>query len=476
MDLSKIKKISTYEWEMPKTGEMKVPGKIYASKELVQEMDEKVYEQVSNVASLPGIQKASIAMADAHWGYGFPIGGVAAFDPEENGVISVGGVGFDVNCGVRNLKTNLTVEEIKPKLNELADVLFRTIPAGLGVGGEIKLSPRMVDELLLGGAEWAVEQGYGEKEDLEYTEENGKMPDADPENVSDVAKKREHGQAGTLGSGNHYLEIQRVDEIFDNKTAKAFGIEKNAIIISIHCGSRGLGHQVGTDYLRVLTAASRKYGIKIRERELVCAPIKSEEGQRYYTAVCAAVNCAFANRQVLTHLTRQGFQSVLPKAEIKVLYEVGHNTCKKEKHEIDGQMKELYVHRKGSTRAFGPGCVGLPSAYRQVGQPVLVGGTMGTCSYILAGTKEGMNRAFGSAAHGAGRTMSRIKAKKLWWGSNLVKDLAQKGIIIKGHSMGGLAEEAPGAYKDVTSVVKAMAGAGVAKKVAMVRPMVCIKG
>lgn len=476
MNLTKIKKINDYEWDIPKSEEMNVPGKIFANKGLVQEMDEKVYEQISNVASLPGIQKASIAMADAHWGYGFPIGGIAAFDPEEKGVISVGGIGFDINCGVRDLITNLTIKEIKPKLNELADALFKSIPAGLGSTGEIKLSTKKVDEMLLGGAEWAVEQGYGEKDDLVYTEEMGKMPNADPKNVSEVAKKREQGQAGTLGSGNHYLEIQCVEEIFEENAAKVLGLEKGRILLSIHCGSRGLGHQVGTDYLQILTAASRKYGIKIKERELVCAPIKSDEGQKYYTATCAAVNCAFANRQVLTHLSRQGFRSVISNAELKVLYDIGHNTCKKERHEIDGQIRELYVHRKGSTRAFGPKRVEVPPAYRQIGQPVLVGGSMGTCSYILVGTEEGMNLAFGSAAHGAGRVMSRISAKKTWRGGNLIKNLAQNGIIIKGHSMDGLAEEAPGAYKDVTVVVESMVGSRTAKKIAMVKPLVCIKG
>jgi len=476
MDKYRLKRINDWLWEIPKTQEMKVPGRIFADSRLIKEMDDKVMEQVSNVAALPGIQKASLAMPDAHWGYGFPIGGVGAFDSEEDGIISVGGVGFDINCGVRTLKTDLLRSDVESKITKLADILFGIVPAGLGSRGRITLTGTEVNKVLIEGSNWAVKKGYGQKEDLEYTEEKGKVVGADPKNVSELALRREQKQVGTLGSGNHYLEIQYIDEIYDKEVASVFGLEKNQILITIHCGSRALGHQIGTDYLKTLAKASRKYNIPIRERELVCAPIKSEEGKRYFSACSCAVNYAFANRQVLTHLVRDGFSQVLPKANLSVLYDIGHNTCKVEEHKVGGKLKKLYVHRKGATRAFGPGRTELPKSYQEVGQPVIIGGTMGTSSYILVGTEKGEKESFASVCHGAGRTMSRKKAKKTWRGDELIMDLKSKGIIIRAHSYPGLAEEAPGAYKDVQEVVEVVHCAGLAKKVVRMRPLACIKG
>ncbi len=476
MEIKSLVQISEYEWEIPQKGSMHVPGKIFASRKLIEEMDEKVREQVTNVACLPGIVKASIAMPDAHWGYGFPIGGVAAFDPEQGGIISVGGVGYDISCGVRCLRTGLKKEEILPVLEELVDALFHAIPAGVGSEGKLKLSLNQLDEVLVGGAKWAVAKGYGLPEDLEYLEEKGCLPGADPGCVSTEAKKRQHRQVGTLGSGNHYLEIQWVAEIFDSAAAEAFGLEQEDVIISVHCGSRALGHQIATDYLKVLSKASKKYGIPIREKELVCAPILSPEGERYYRAMACGVNCALANRQVITHLVREVFAEVLPQARISVLYDISHNTCKIEEHFVHGVSKRLYVHRKGATRAWGPGRPELPERYRSVGQPVIIGGSMGTASYILVGTKEGEEKAFGSACHGAGRTMSRHQALKRWRGEQVIEALRKRGIIVRAKSKRGAAEEAPEAYKDVNEVVNVAHQAGLARKVAKVLPLGCIKG
>ncbi len=476
MDLSKLRRINDYEWEIPKQGEMNVPGRIFGMKRVVEEMDEKVYEQCSNVACLPGIVKASLVMPDGHWGYGFPIGGVAAFDPDEGGVVSVGGVGFDINCGVRTMISNLTERDVRPKIKELVDELFRTVPAGLGSRGEIVLTRAQVNEVLTEGARWVVEQGYGTEDDLEYTEENGRVEGADPSAVSETAIKRERGQVGTLGSGNHYLEVQVVDEIYDERAANAFGLFEGQVVITFHCGSRALGHQIGTDYLKVLAEASRKYGIKIREKELVCAPINSPEGQKYFAAVCCAINYAFANRQVIAHLARKAFSKIFPGEDLKTLYDIGHNTCKIEEHEVDGKKKRLYVHRKGSTRAFGPGRKELPLKYRSVGQPVIIGGSMGSCSYILVGTEESMVKAFGSTCHGAGRRMSRTQAKKKFWGEQVIRRLAQKGIYVRAHSMPGVAEEAPEAYKDVNEVIESVHHAILSTKVARLRPIGNIKG
>ena len=476
MEIKSLKKISDYIWEIPAEDEMRVPGRIFASEGLVEELDDNVVNQIKNVACLPGIQQASIAMPDAHWGYGFPIGGVAAFDPDEGGVISMGGIGFDISCGVRTMRTGMSREEIQPDIDKLVNRLFAIVPAGVGSEGKIRLNPQQIDEVLISGAQWAISKGYGYKEDLRFIEEGGIMDGADPSKVSDMAKKRQFREVGTLGSGNHYLEIQYVAEVYDEEVSQVFGLYRDDVVVSVHCGSRALGHQIGTDYLKTLAEASRKYNIPIRERELVCAPINSPEGRKYYSAVCAGINCALANRQVISHLVREAFSDVVPKARISILYDVSHNTCKIEEHPVEGKLKKLYIHRKGSTRAFGPGRREIPEEYSSAGQPVLIGGTMGTCSYILAGTDTGMKHAFGSACHGAGRALSRTQAKKKWRGDVLLRELASKGIIIRAHSFSGAAEEAPGAYKDVTEVVDATHKAGLAKKVVMLKPIACIKG
>lgn len=480
-----LKQVSEYIWEIPKSGDMLVPGRIYGDAGLIKHLTDDVEKgkewnalvQIKNVACLPGIQKASLAMADIHPGYGFAIGAIGAFDVE-TGIIAVGGVGYDVNCGVRTLKTQLTRDDLKGKEEQLADELFRIIPAGIGSEGKIKLSLSQIDEVLVKGARFSVEHGYGWQEDLTFMEEEGCVKGADPQTVSYEAKKRGFNQVGTLGSGNHYLEVQYVSEIYDDKAAKVYGLFKGQILVSVHCGSRALGHQIGADYLKTLDAASRKYNIPIRERELVCAPFKSEEGKRYFAAINCGINAAFANRQALTHLTRKAFNSALGVDEktIRTLYDIGHNTAKLEKHKVNGQMKDLIVHRKGATRAFGPGRPEVPEAYRGIGQPVLVGGTMGTCSYILHGTEKGMDEVFGTSVHGAGRVSSREQAKRRWRGMDLVKQLKEQGIIIKGHSLPGVAEEAPGAYKDVTQVVDVVHNSGIARKVAMSKPLISIKG
>ena len=476
MDTKGLVKKSKCWWEIPPTEDMRVPAYLFASPSLVHEMDDKVREQITNVARLPGIVKAAMAMPDAHWGYGFPIGGVAAFDPDQGGIISVGGVGYDISCGVRTMLTGLTLEEVESKIETLMDALFYRVPSGVGSEGKIRLTPKKLDEVLTGGAQWAASLGYGTPEDLEYIEENGRMPGADPKCVSDKAKKRQYRQVGTLGSGNHYLEIQYIDTIDEPEAAAAMGLKEKDIIVAIHCGSRALGHQIGTDYIQELAKAAQKYNIPIRERELVCAPIKSPEGERYFKAMACGVNCALANRQVIAHIVRQVFADIFPKAELKTLYDISHNTCKIEEHEINGVKKRLYVHRKGATRAFGPGRPELPKALQKVGQPVLIGGTMGTCSYILVGSEQGESLAWGSACHGAGRAMSRRAAKKKWKGSKVITDLAHKGIFVRTASYRGAAEEAPQAYKDVTEVVDATHEAGLARKVAKVRPLGCVKG
>jgi tRNA-splicing ligase RtcB len=476
MDIKTLTKVNDYLWEIPQQGEMRVPGRIFASEKLVQEMDEKVREQVSNVAMLPGIQVASMAMPDAHWGYGFPIGGVAAFDPDEGGVISMGGVGFDISCGVRTMKTGMKREEVMPRLQDLVDQLFRRVPAGVGSEGLIKLSPAQIDEMLVGGAVWAVKKGYGVKDDLEYIEEQGRRDGAEPDNVSGIAKKRQKSEMGTLGAGNHYLEVQVVADIYDEQAALAMGLKKDDVVISVHCGSRGLGHQIGTEYVQSLASTLQKYKINLKDRELACAPINSPEGKKYFGAMSAGINCALANRQIITHLVREIFTEVYPEGRVKMLYDISHNTCKVETHAINGKKKRLFVHRKGATRAFGPGTSDLPQEYRHIGQPVLIGGTMGTSSYILAGTEEGMKYAFGSVCHGAGRAMSRTQAKKKWHGRDLVKRLDEQGVIVRGHSYSSLAEEAPEAYKNVTEVVDAAHHAGLARKVVRVKPIACVKG
>jgi tRNA-splicing ligase RtcB len=438
-------------------------------------MDDKVYEQMTNVATLPGIVKASYAMPDAHWGYGFPIGGVAAFDPAE-GVVSAGGVGFDISCGVRTLLTGISVDAIEKVKVPLADSLFTAVPAGLGSQGQISLSSQEMDAMLARGARWALERGWGRDGDLDRTEERGCMAGAHPECVSEKAKERQRREMGTLGSGNHYLEVQHVAQIFDARIAQAFGLREGDILVSIHCGSRGLGHQIGTEFLRDMAIQAREHGIELPDRELACAPINSPTGQRYLGAMRSAINCALANRQILTHLTRQAFAEVAPGAKLELLYDVSHNTCKVETHEVDGRPRQLYVHRKGATRAFGPGHPELPEALRAVGQPVLIGGSMGTSSYILCGTKDSERAAFSSACHGAGRSISRNEALRRYHGRKVVDDLAARGILIRSPSMRGVAEEAPGAYKDVSAVCEAADHAGLARLVARVEPLVCVKG
>ena len=476
MFAEKLKKRAQAQWVIEPFGKMQVPVVVYADDDLVRDMDEQVYQQAANVAALPGAVQASYAMPDAHWGYGFPIGGVAGFDPERGGIISAGGVGFDIACGVRALHAGLDYDAVVAVKERLADLLAQRIPAGVGSKGKLKLSAAEMDEMLRGGAEWAVEEGYGTRADLAHTEENGRMAEARPRYVSNHAKDRQERQVGTLGSGNHYLEVQRVTALYDDRIAEAFGLRVDDVVVSIHCGSRGLGHQVATDYLPRMIKAAQSEGIELAERELACAPIQSDLGKQYYGAMCAGINCAVANRQVLTHLVRQVFADILPQADLKLLYDVSHNTCKVEEHTVEGKPTKLYVHRKGATRAFGPGHPSLPEDLRAVGQPVLIGGTMGTASYILAGTETGMELSFGSCCHGAGRAMSRKQASKRWHGKDVVRHLASRGILIRGASLRGVAEEAPGAYKDVTAVVDATETAGLAKKVARLEPVICVKG
>jgi len=475
VDLARLKRRAEFEWVVEPRAKMRVPGVLFASEALVRAMDDKVLEQVSNVATLPGIRAASLAMPDAHWGYGFAVGGVAAFDPEE-GVVSAGGVGFDISCGVRCLRTRLLRAEVEPKKKELADALFRAIPAGVGSRGTIRLSAEEMDRMLRGGARWAVEKGWGERGDLERIEEGGEVKDARPEAVSDRARARMRDEVGTLGSGNHYLEVQEVAEVHDAPAAEAFGLAAGDVVVSIHCGSRGLGHQIGTEALREMLDAGRRHGIDLPDRELACAPVRSREGEHYLGAMRSAINAALANRQVLTHLTREAFASVLPRSDLTLLYDVSHNTCKVETHEVDGRPQQVYVHRKGATRAWGPGHPGLPGRLRPVGQPVLIGGTMGTSSWVLAGTETGMRASFGSACHGAGRSMSRHQAAKQWHGRSVVEELEARGILIRSPSLRGVAEEAPGAYKDVAEVVEATEKAGLARRVAKLLPIVTIKG
>jgi tRNA-splicing ligase RtcB len=463
-------------WELAPQGRMRVPVVIYASEALLREMDEKVREQAVNVASLPGIVGAASVMPDGHWGYGFPIGGVAAFDAAHGGVISAGGVGFDVSCGVRCLHTGLTLADIMPVQRRLAEALFAGVPAGVGSRGAISLDAAQMHDMLCGGARWAVEHEWGSAADLERIEEGGQMLHARPAAVSDLAKRRQREEMGTLGSGNHYLEVQEVGEVFDPTIAADFGLQRGDVVVMIHCGSRGLGHQIGTDYLREMAESAAGYGIDLPDRELACAPLRSELGERYLGAMRAAINCALANRQILTHLVRLIFAQVCPAARLPVLYDVSHNTCKLETHEVDGRSRELYVHRKGATRAYGPGHPDLPAAFRRAGQPVLIGGSMGTGSYVLAGTAESASLAFASACHGAGRAMSRHQAMKQWHGRQVVDDLAARGIVVRSPSSRGVAEEAPGAYKDVAAVVDAADHAGLARKVVRLRPLICVKG
>ncbi|HLF77798.1 MAG TPA: RtcB family protein [Dehalococcoidia bacterium] len=476
METAKLERKSECEWWIAPTGKMRVPAVIYATESLILDMDEKVREQITNVATLPGIVKAAYCMPDAHWGYGFPIGGVAAFDPKEGGIISAGGVGFDVSCGVRTLHTGLKVADVEVVREKLAEALFRAVPAGLGSRGDIHLDIGAMKAMLRGGARWAVGEGYGQLEDLDFIEEAGTMIGAVPDEVSEHALKRQQDEMGTLGSGNHYLEVQRVAEVFDEDRARIFRLGRDDVVVSIHCGSRGLGHQIGTEYLKQMVVTAASHGIELPDRELACAPIASDLGESYLGAMRAAINCALANRQIITHLVREAFASVFPDCALPLIYDVSHNTCKVERHAVDGETRELYVHRKGATRAFGPGHVELPPPYRGTGQPVIIGGTMGTASHVLVGTTEGEALSFSSSCHGAGRSMSRHEALKHWQGRSLVDSLASQGIIIKTRSYRGVAEEAPGAYKDVGAVAEAAHQSGLSRKVARLTPLICIKG
>jgi tRNA-splicing ligase RtcB len=476
METNKFTRLDATTWQIEPHGAMRVPAIIYADENLIRDMDDKVYEQAANVATLPGIVQASYAMPDAHWGYGFPIGGVAAFDPDRGGVVSAGGVGFDISCGVRTMLTGLTAGDIVPVQAQLAESLFRQIPAGLGSRGSITLDAIDMDAMLAGGAGWAVERGWGEGRDLERIEEAGKMAGARPEYVSERARERQRREMGTLGSGNHYLEIQAVTEIFDAKVAEVFGLSNDSVVVTIHCGSRGLGHQIGTEFLKEMVVTAQSSGIELVDRELACAPINSEVGQRYLGAMRAAINCALANREILGHYARRIFGHYFPNCDLRLLFDVSHNTCKVEPHTVDGKQHALFVHRKGATRAFGPGHQSLPEPLRGVGQPVLIGGSMGTGSYILVGEATAESKSFASACHGAGRAMSRHAALKQWSGRKVVDDLRDRGIIIRSPSMRGVAEEAPGAYKDVSAVVNAAEQAGLARRVARLRPLICIKG
>lgn len=474
-------KIEDYLYEIPRhlRHDMKVPGRIYADGKMIDKiLEDRSLGQVVNMATLPGIVKYSLAMPDIHEGYGAPIGGVAAFDIENDGIISPGAIGYDINCGVRLLRSNFVFEDIKDlksrreKLPDLATQVQRDVPSGLGRGVKTKLSSIELNAILKDGVKWALGKGYGGGNDLNFIESNGCMNEADPNLCSDRAKKRGADQIGTLGSGNHFLEIQRVEKIFDEKVARVFGLFEDQITFMIHTGSRGFGHQVATDYIREMMEAMIKYKIKLPDRELACAPFKSEEGQRYFKAMAAAANFAWTNRQMITHRIRQAAKRILGSGDLPIIYDVAHNMAKVE--EYNGQ--KLCVHRKGATRAFGPGSKDIPEEYRQIGQPVLIPGSMGTASYVLVGTKKAEKETFGSTCHGAGRTMSRSKSKKMVQGGVLRKELEQKGIVIRCASNRGLAEEAPFAYKDVDNVVDIVNRAGISKKVARLVPVAVVKG
>ena len=457
-----IKKVKDNVYEIPGSynKSMRASGRFYIADEFIDDLEEGAIEQIVNVACLPGVQRYSIGLPDIHFGYGFPIGGVAAFSLR-NGIVSPGGVGFDINCGVRMIRSNLGMADIEDKLDELTEKLFKNIPSGVGSKGKIRLEQDEINDVLDYGAEWAVKNGYGWQEDLEVLEENGRMLDADSSIVSDKAKKRGIPQLGSLGSGNHFLEIQIVDEIYDEKVAEVYGLKEGMIVVMIHTGSRGCGHQICSDYLRIMDKAYKKYKININDRQLACAPLDSKEAQDYIQAMAAAANYAWANRQMMTHWVRE---------------DVAHNIAKMERHKVYNREEELLVHRKGATRAFGPGREEVPEKYREVGQPVLIPGTMGTASYVLCGTETAMEETFGSTAHGAGRILSRSKAKKDFDADEITDDLAAKGIKIKATSKHVIEEEAPGAYKDVDSVVRVSDSTGIAKLVAKVKPLSVCKG
>lgn len=476
----KIQQLDEYRWRIPREGKMRVPGLIYASERIMADIrKDKSPEQVANVAQLPGILGYSIAMPDMHWGYGFPIGGVAAFD-EETGVLSPGGVGYDINCGVRLLRSNLHRDEVKERLEELSLKLHHAIPSGVGSKSHRKLSNVELELVMLRGAEWAVANGYGRKADLECIEENGHFRGADPSEVSETAKERGRPQLGSLGSGNHFCELGYVAEIFDSTAAEAFGLRQGAVTLMIHSGSRGFGYQICDDSLRMMLRASKDHGIELPDRQLCAAPLRSNEAKRYFGAMACAINFAFANRQMMTHFAREALAEFFGKSDeelgLGLVYDVCHNIAKWEKHRVDGEMRRVCVHRKGATRAFGPGHEGVPARYREVGQPVLIPGDMGRYSFVLAGTSQAMDQTWGSSCHGAGRVMSRSAAKKSAQGRQLYRELADRGIYVRSDSMATVAEEIPEAYKDVADVIETVCGAGIAKKVAKLVPMAVIKG
>jgi len=479
--MQELRKINDYLWEIPRRGQMRVPGRIYASERLLEDLrDDPALDQVANVACLPGIVGYSLAMPDIHWGYGFPIGGVAALDAED-GVVSPGGVGYDINCGVRLIRTRLRYDDIAGRAAHLADLLFSTIPAGLGSQGAIPgLSNGELKRALRDGSRWAVANGYATRADLDHTEEGGRLAMADPEAVSEVALKRGHKQLGTLGSGNHFLECGRVDEIYYPEAARALGVELGQVVVLIHSGSRGLGHQTCDDYLRLIGKAMGNYAIQLPDRQLASVPIKSPEGQAYLGAMAAAANFAWCNRQIMMHLTEQAFLRALAISErelgMSLIYDVCHNIAKFEEHVVDGKPRRLCVHRKGATRAFGPGHQALPPALRQVGQPVLIPGDMGRYSFLLVGLDNAMRETFGSTCHGAGRVMSRARAKRESRGRDIFAEMAALGVFIRSPSRATVAEEMPDAYKDVADVVQVMEAAAVSRRVARLKPFVVIKG
>lgn len=473
-----LKKLDEYRYIVPKSFRegMNVEGLIYANDQLIQAIEkDQTLMQVANVATLPGLVGRSLAMPDAHQGYGFAIGGVAASDVQ-TGIVSAGGVGFDINCGVRLLASDFFVGDVIPRLDDLLNQMFRDIPCGTGKKGILGLSYDQLDQVLEDGAHWAVRNGYGNDADLLHIEETGKIPRADSNVVSKHAKERGRNQLGTLGSGNHFAEIQYVEEIFDEVTAKVFGLSQNQIVVLIHTGSRGLGHQVCTDYLEIMQDAMRKYKIQVVDRQLACVPIQSPEGQSYLKAMAAAANFAFANRQMITHWIREAFARVMGKGNLRIVYDVAHNIAKEEVHKVQGEMKRVLVHRKGATRAFPKHYPEVPKDYYEVGQPVLIPGSMGTCSYVLVGTEKAMEETFGSSCHGAGRAKSRHAAKKEISAEDLIRELKEKGIHVRGASKSGLTEENPNAYKDVSQVVEVVHNAGIAKRVAKLVPVGVIKG
>lgn len=462
-------------WEF-KEADMPVPVRIYASEKLLKEIEEGVFRQAMNVSKLPGIQKASLVMPDGHYGYGFPIGGVAAFDLE-NGIVSPGGVGYDINCGVRLLTTELSVNEVRPRLRELVDKLFHNIPSGVGSKGTLRISESELDEVAIKGAKWAVEQGLGLEEDLKHIEENGSIKGAKPENVGKKAKDRGRPQLGTLGAGNHFLEVQRVDRIFDKEIAEKFGIiSEDQITVMVHCGSRGFGHQIADDYIKVMLGASRRYGIRLPDTQLSCAPLNSKEAKQYISAMYCAVNYAFCNREIITHWIRETFSQIFKDSKLELIYDVCHNIAKFEEHKINGENKELCVHRKGATRAFPSGRKEIPEMYRTVGQPVIIPGDMGRASYVLIGTEKAMEETFGSTCHGAGRVMSRHGAINRFRGTEIQRKLEAKGEVIRATHPKVLAEEAPEAYKDIDEVIKSVEMSGISKAVARVVPLGVAKG